>query len=296
MLLITDLDNTLYDWVTFFAESFQAMLRELALLLGRPESELIQEFKSLHQHYGTSEQPFVVLELPAVREHFGSVSQIELLKLLNVPLHAFNRARKQLLKLYDGVDETMRRLSAEEVTIVGHTEAIAANAFYRLRRLGIQRYFTRLYALEGNFKGHPDPVRAKELQPPPGFVRFVSKGERKPNPLLLRDICAQEGKSVHECWYVGDSIVRDISMAREAGVNAVWARYGTRYDRKHWDLLVKITHWTKEDVVREEQLHSIYDQVQPDHTIDSFDELMGLMLSHGRSLEIDAPRDIDASA
>jgi len=283
MLLITDLDNTLYDWVTFFAESFQAMLRELGVLLQRPESELIQEFKALHQYYGTSEQPFAVLELPAVGEHFGPLSRVELLNHLDVPLHAFNRARKQFLKLYDGVDETLRRLSAQGVTIVGHTEAIAANGFYRLQRLGIQRYFTRLYALEGNYKGHPDPVRAAALQPPPGFVRFVPQGERKPHPLLLRDICAQEGKSIRECWYVGDSIVRDISMAREAGANAVWARYGTRYDRKHWELLVKITHWTKEDVLREERLHSIYDKVQPDYTIDCFDELLRLMLSHGPS-------------
>jgi FMN phosphatase YigB (HAD superfamily) len=35
-LLITDLDNTLYDWVTFFTASFRSMVTELtSMLVGR---------------------------------------------------------------------------------------------------------------------------------------------------------------------------------------------------------------------------------------------------------------------
>jgi FMN phosphatase YigB (HAD superfamily) len=33
-LLVTDLDNTLYDWVTFFAQSFDAMVAKLIEMTG----------------------------------------------------------------------------------------------------------------------------------------------------------------------------------------------------------------------------------------------------------------------
>ena len=34
-LLITDLDNTLYDWVSFYAQSFSAMFDKLVEILKR---------------------------------------------------------------------------------------------------------------------------------------------------------------------------------------------------------------------------------------------------------------------
>ena len=69
-------------------------------------------------------------------------------------------------------------------------------------------------------------------------------------------------------YYLGDSLVRDIAMAKQAGVTAIWARYGTEYDPKHWQYLVKVTHWTDEDVQREKILKSKYSDVVPDYTIE----------------------------
>ncbi len=277
MLLITDLDNTLYDWVTFFAKSFEAMLDALVRQLGEPRSKLVKEFKAVHQHYGNSEHPFAVFDLPSVRSHFPNASRRELLDLLSEPLHAFNSARKQYLKLYDDVAKTLRTLTDHGVVIVGHSEAIAVNAFYRLDKLAIAPHFRRLYVLESRFEGHPDPERQKSFQIPNDFVREVPKSERKPNPALLKDICQREGVHASDCWYVGDSIVRDISMAREAGITSVWARYGTSYDRKLWEILVSITHWTDEDVSREERLQSLYHDVEPDFTVDAYSELLALI-------------------
>jgi hypothetical protein len=52
ILLITDLDNTLYDWVSFFTPSFKGMVDELIALLDVREETLLDEFKAVHQHYG----------------------------------------------------------------------------------------------------------------------------------------------------------------------------------------------------------------------------------------------------
>jgi phosphoglycolate phosphatase len=276
-LLITDLDNTLYDWVVFFSTAFQGMVEDLSLLLDFDKERLLDEFKVLHQQYGSSEQPFTVLDLPAVREKFGDVSRHQLMKLLDRPLHVFNSLRNKNLQLYNSVAETLDILQGEGVTLVGHTESTAENSLFRLQKLGIMHRFKHLYVLDSDYCGHPDPQRASALIPPPGLLRPVPRSERKPNPELLRDICLREGVRPQDTYYIGDSLTRDISMAKAAGVTAVWARYGTRYDRKLWEILVRVTHWTAEDVVREEELRKGYERIKPDFTIESFDEILEIL-------------------
>src|SRR5262245_26301782 len=148
-LLITDLDNTLYDWVTFFSASFRSMVDELVVLLDVPEETILEEFKRVHQRYGNSEQPYAVLELPSLQRKFSDLSRDEVLKRIDPALHSFNSMRKRTLRLYDGVAETLSELQHAGVRIVGHTEAVLANSYWRLRALSIDRHFSRLYTLEG---------------------------------------------------------------------------------------------------------------------------------------------------
>jgi FMN phosphatase YigB (HAD superfamily) len=282
-LLITDLDNTLYDWVTFFARSFSAMVGSLVEDLGFDRDELLDDFHALHQRLGNSEQPFAVLELPCIRERFGPLGRLALKERLEVPLRAFNSERKRTLTLYDSVAETLAALQDSGVTIVGHTESIKANAHYRLAKLGIVDRFRRLYVLDSGYLGHPDPERASEIRPPEGFVHVLPQASRKPNPEVLLEICAREGVAPEDAWYVGDSLTRDISMAKAAGVTSVWARYGTCYDSGLWDILVRVSHWSEEDIRREAELKKRHGTVQPDFTIDSFDELIQILgIEHER--------------
>ncbi len=280
-LIVTDLDNTLYDWVSFFSPSFDAMVQELQDLIEVDRQTLLDEFKSVHQRYGNSEQPYAILELPSVRQAFGGATESELVQKLQSPISAFDEARTKLLHLYDSVEETLSDLQNHGHVVVGHTEAILINSYYRMTKLDITKFFTRLYTLEGQWEDHPASDGKRKLAPPPDFVETIPQTERKPNPDLLRDICNREGFSVDEAIYVGDSLTRDISMAKSAGVLAVWARYGTYFDRTHWDTLVSVTHWTDEDVKREEMLKEMFQNVQPDHTIDSFGQLRSVMVQVG---------------
>lgn len=276
-LLITDLDNTLYDWVTFYARAFGSMVDAMAELLRVPRERLLDEFKTIHQSYGNSEQPFAALELPAVQQAYPGVSREELARCLDRPFQAFNTSRNAHLRLYDGVAETLQELNSRQIKIVGHTEAHPVNAWYRLRTLEASSYFSRLYALEGRLLPHPTPGRDNGQAQPPELVTLVPRTERKPNPRLLLDICEREGVAPHEACYVGDSLTRDISMAKEAGVTAVWARYGLSYDANLWAVLVRVTHWTAEDVAREAELKVHLGSVHPDHVIENFRELQPIM-------------------
>lgn len=282
-LLITDLDNTLYDWVTYFANSFSAMVKDLAVTLDIEEEMLLDEFKVVHQHYGNSEHPFAMFELPSVRRKFPDSSREELLYDLKSPLAAFRANREKHLRLYEGVHDTLKTLAGEGTVIVAHTEAVAIHAYYRLMRLDILKYFKHIYALEGFLEPHPNPSRAAELLPPPGLIEIIPRNERKPNPELLQDICRREGIRLSDACYVGDSLSRDVSMAKSAGVTAVWARYGTRYERSLWDILVRVTHWTDEDVAREAELSNLYSDIQPDYTIGEFADLLEVLGLRERS-------------
>lgn len=277
-LLITDLDNTLYDWVTFFSAAFRSMVGELNKLLDVPEETILSEFKTIHQRYGNSEQPFAVLELPSLQRRFADLSRDEVIRKIDPALHRFNSTRKQTLTLYQGAAETLEEIRNADVKIVGHTEAILANSYWRLRALGIERYFSRLYTLEGK-EAIYIPPESRWTDPPEAFVTVVPQEERKPNPQLLADICRKEGADIASTYYVGDSLVRDVAMAKQAGVTAIWARYGTIYDPECWTYLVKVTHWTDEDVSREKALRAKYRDVVPDYTIDSFSQLKSIVFA-----------------
>lgn len=79
-LLITDLDNTLYDWVSFYSQSFSAMAEELSKEINVPLDILLSEYKVIHQRFGNSEKPFATLELPSVISYFGTHDKILLQK------------------------------------------------------------------------------------------------------------------------------------------------------------------------------------------------------------------------
>lgn len=275
-LLITDLDNTLYDWVTYFANSFGVMAKCLAETLDIPIDQVLDEFKTVHQWYHNSEQPFALFEIASVRERYGHLQRADLKRQLDSAMYKFNKKRREHLCLYPNVEDTLLRLHRRGVRIVGHTEAIAVNAYFRLRFLKIDKLFTRLYAIGGHVKPHPEPERELALAPPPDFLRILPVSERKPNPALLVDICAQEGFAIDDAVYVGDSLTRDMSMAKFAGVKAVWAAYGLEYEKSLWDFLVRVTHWSTEDIEREARLRTEFKDVLPDATIRDFGELLSL--------------------
>lgn len=277
-LLITDLDNTLYDWVTYFGRSFAAMVPVLEQLLETPGDQLLREFKVVHQRYGDSETPFATLELASVRRRYGDVSRLELQQKLSPAFEAFNAVRRSSLVLYPGVASTLKELRGRGIVIVGHTEASDINAINRLVRLNIHTHFKHLFALESTHPPHPDPNHTDENSDlARSLVRRVPRSERKPNPDLLLDICRQEEVDPRDAYYIGDSLTRDISMANACATHSVWARYGTVYDPSHWQTLVAITHWTDDDVRREGELKSRLKDVQPEFVVDSFAELLRLI-------------------
>lgn len=273
-LLVTDLDNTLYDWVTFFARTFYSMVDVATKVLDVPEETLLDELREVHQRHYNTEHPYALLETRTVLAKYPGLSRARRAALLEEVFHKFNRCRDQLLILYPGVEETLRSVYSQGVAIVGHTEATVPNALFRLQKLGIDQFFDRVYAPAPLVDDDLDAFFAGARVPSTVEVTRLRQNERKPDPRVLFDICRGMGVEPKRTLYVGDSIARDIGMAKEAGARTAWAEYGNRYDPALWDRLVRITHWSAEDVERTQAAKERYGHTLPDVTLhESFAEI-----------------------
>lgn len=263
-LLITDLDDTLYDWLGFFIPSFYGMVDEIVNITRINRETLLKEFKLIHQHYGSVEYPFAALELPSILNKYNGKSKEEIKVILDGAFHKFNSIRKRNLQLYDGVEETLKQLSEDDVIIIGYTESAQENGFYRLEKLGISQYFKHIYASESQYRND--------------FItndKIIKVKTRKPDKEILLGICRRENCNLSEAIYVGDSITKDIYMAGLAGVTSVWVNY-PKIKNNYYNMLVDITSWTEEDFDREKLIKQEYERnkMKPDYTICNFKDLL----------------------
>lgn len=266
-LLITDLDDTLYDWLGFFIPSFYAMIDEVVKITGIPKEILIEEYKTKHQYYGSVEYPFVTLELPSVLKKYKDLTTCEIKEVLSEAFHRFNSVRKEKLKLYEGVENTLKELFENNIVIIGYTESSQENGFYRLKKLGIEKYFKTVYVSSSNYENNY-PVSEK--------IKVVST--KKPNKEVLLNICNCEQCSTDETIYIGDSLTKDIYMANMADITSVLIKH-PKEKNDYYSRLVDITSWTQDDFQRESKIKEECETrgIYPDYTIHKFDELINIL-------------------
>lgn len=247
--LICDFDNTLYDWIGYFVPSFFAMVDAAVGIIGCDREQLLLDFKLVHQKHGDSEHPFSLLETSTVVRAFSGRSPQEIRRLLDPAFHAFNRARKEYLFAYEGVHDALERLSSIGIRIVGHTEARPLAVRDRLKRLSLERFFSRVYCRE-RAEAHAqvdfDDANSSELVE-------LSHHQQKPSASVLFEICDRENLNLAEAVYVGDSLFKDVSMANAANMPVAWAKYGTHAPPEVYAKLVSVSHWSDADVARARQ-------------------------------------------
>jgi FMN phosphatase YigB (HAD superfamily) len=276
-LLVCDLDNTLYDWVGYFVPSFNAMVDAAVQVMECDREQLLDDLREVHQKHHDSEHPFALLETATVVHRFPGMSLRETAEILNPAFHAFNSMRKKTLHLNPGVAEGLAALKREGVAVVAHTESKLYGAFDRLQRLGILDCFEKIYCRERPKSAHPNPdnQRAWLDRIPLEKARELANHQAKPDPDVLLEICRIEGAAPDQTAYVGDSVARDILMAKRAGVFAIWAEYGAQHDRALYADLVRVTHWTTDEVQREGMLRAEASRISPDYTAsNSFSEVL----------------------
>jgi phosphoglycolate phosphatase-like HAD superfamily hydrolase len=277
-LVITDLDDTLWDWLEMWHSSFQPYLKRISVETGIKQSDLIPAFKKLHQQFGTTEMSFAYKEIGLIDKTFHPLFENSTGDCKSI-LHEYYSNKKNNLKLYDGVLDTLIKIKSTGAKIVAFTESYVFFTKYRLKHLELDGIIDAIYSPQGS--NLPSSVSKHYVEDywEPKYTKMMSlpNDTRKPNPTILENIINDCNVIKQEVIYIGDKLDRDIYMAEQAEVTSVYAKYGHVTQTEKYKLLVNVTHWTDEDVLREEKFRNNLPHIkQPDFTINKFSELLTL--------------------
>ncbi|MDE1675285.1 HAD hydrolase-like protein [Nocardia gipuzkoensis] len=276
-LLVTDLDNTLWDWFETWHVSFSAMLRRLEEMSGIPQPQLEVEIKAVHQRRGTSEYSALLTELPSLQKLHPNG---DLLQIYDSAIHVLNSERVRTTRLYPGVRETVEELRQRNVPVVAYTESVAYWSEWRIKKTGLDGLISTLYTAPDH--DLPLGLTVNDLRKLPAEEyglratdhRHVPKGVFKPDTSILSKIITDRGLSPDQVVYVGDSLMKDVVMAQRTGAYDVHAQYGAAQHRPEYELLRRVSHWTEEDVERERTISAGGD-INPNYTLQrEFSELL----------------------
>src|SRR5271165_6245366 len=118
-VLITDLDNTLFDWVELWLNCFSTMLDGIVEISGIEKEQLMPEIAAVHQRHGTSEYAFLIEELPSVQKMLVGRKSTDVFA---PAIDAYRQQRKLHLKLYPRVAEALLEIKGRGTRIIAYTE------------------------------------------------------------------------------------------------------------------------------------------------------------------------------
>jgi len=273
--VITDLDNTLFDWMRMWFKPFRSFLDGLVAITGTPESQILNEIRAINQKYRTTEYSFLLYELPSLKELNHGKDPYDQYGAL---IDSYKSQRDALLSLYPSVESTLRTIKAHGTLIVGFTESIDFQAKNRVRKLGLDGLLDYLYSPEdhsipeevsfGNLRKHEDSHYALRLTK----QRFLPKGQLKPDSRLLDSILEEVMANKKETIYIGDNLRKDMSMATNSQLIPVHAKYGETVNHPGYGLLKKVSFWKDSEIARETKFYE--EKFQPDYTIHAFAEIL----------------------
>lgn len=255
--LIIDLDNTIFDWFANWYASFDPIYQEIVAVSTNSVAEVEEDIRRVHQYHRTSEYSFLIEELEVLenidekggrREQFREAIQKSRL------------GRDNNMQLYDGVFKSLWDIKNKGTKIIAYTESMAFYSSYRLKRFGLDGVIDVLYSPQDHIIPYGTSLHELRRLPDDFYQLQVTEtkntplGELKPNPKILLDIIKAEAASIDRCIYVGDSLFKDVAMARDIAVLDVHAKYGESQKRPEYELLRRVSHWTEEDVKREKEI------------------------------------------
>ncbi len=277
-LVVTDLDDTIWDWLTMWYNSFEPYLSRISDETGISKEVLIKNFKSLHQHYGTTEMSFAYKELGIIdKEYYHAFDQGG--TQVRSIIHEYYSNKKNSLRLYDGVVETLRQIKSRGTKVVAFTESYVFFTKYRIKHLNLDGIIDTIYSPKGSnlplsvYRHYSEDF----WDPQVTEIRTLSNDIRKPSAEILNQIVEDYNVDKAQVIYIGDKLDRDVFMAQQSGITSVHAKYGHVIDDDKYALLKRVTHWTDEDVQREIEFKENNKNIPPaDFILNDFSELLDL--------------------
>jgi FMN phosphatase YigB (HAD superfamily) len=245
-LFVTDIDNTLFDWVKYYVTAYSALLRTVEKTIGVSYDQLASESREVFTAHGSIEYPFVIQELPSVIKHYKSDIDAMLGDAVRPGRDAFLAAATTALAPYPGVPEALKeyRKRCKGIPIVALTDAPRYVAMWKLNKLGLLHYFDAVYGLadprlptsreHNRVKVDPE-ILLKHLQQSnfdyKGKIRILPDEYEKPGTRGLKTVLMdheldENPLSRQSVLWVGDNQRKDIGLGKRLGVRTGWAQYG----------------------------------------------------------------------
>ncbi|PZA13795.1 hypothetical protein DNX69_01690 [Rhodopseudomonas palustris] len=262
-LIVFDLDNTLYDWYSTFIPAFYEMVDVACRLLGANRDALLDELQKVHRTHHDVEHPFSLLETQMAQRLIAKKGYTQAKEILDPAFHAFNKVRKRNLSLFPNTMETLDELRAQGAKLIAFTDSKYYSTLGRVERMKLTDSFVRIYCRERSPTStqQSDNLDVQLIEK----VRELPAHEAKPDPQVILDIAKQERVPISRIAYVGDSLAKDVLMAKRAGCLAIWAKYGAQVDPETYAKLIRISHWTSGDIAREKSYSNAAKDVAPDY-------------------------------
>lgn len=297
-LLVCDIDNTVFDWVTYYVHALEALFKKLTEVIPVTQEQLLQEAKKVFEHHSSIEYPFLAQELPSVRKHYGEDVDRMLAEAVQPARDAFMQQAALYLKSYDDVIATFDEIRRQfpKLPIIALTDAPRYVAMWKLNKLGILHEFSAVYGLSDPIlPTAPDLGRVLVEQEIllkhvsksnfgfKGKIRILPEDYEKPGTkglkTVLMDYGLDEDKTTrHQVLWIGDNLKKDVGLGRELGVCTIWARYGTQIQPA---LKQRLVAFSPMDKVTKNVALDPADQntPKPDYVIDAFAGLLPILAS-----------------
>jgi phosphoglycolate phosphatase len=249
-LIVTDIDNTVFDWVRYYVTAFNALLDTVGRIIGSSRESLAGEAKDVFSRHGSIEYPFLAQELASVNKFYGADIDRMLSEAVFPAREAFMNAAQTVLTPYPDVKVTLAALKSKfpDLPIVALTDAPRYVAMWKLNKLGLLEYFDAVYGLadprvptcEVTRRVKVDPeILLKHLQQSNfgfrGRIRILPDEYEKPGVRGLKtvlmdyDLDEPVQQRARVLW-VGDNLRKDIGLGNRLGVRSAWAKYGTNIE------------------------------------------------------------------
>lgn len=245
-LIVTDIDNTVFNWVDYYVTAFNALLDAVGQCIGSSREELAGEAKDVFSAHGSIEYPFVTQELKSVNKYYGDDIDGMLTGAVWKGREAFNLAAQSVLHPYSDVVRSLAKIKRTypNLPIVALTDAPRYVAMWKLNKLGILNFFDAVYGLA-------DPrvpicmmtsrikldneILVKHLQQInfgfKGKIRILPDDYEKPGirglKTVLMDYDLDEPIERREkVLWIGDNLRKDVGLGNRLKLRSAWAEYG----------------------------------------------------------------------
>lgn len=286
-LIVTDIDNTLFDWVDYYANAIPPMLKEVESITKVPYAQLSKEASKVFTDHSI-EYPFVVQELPSVIEYCNHDVDRMLREVAEPSRAAFKDAAAPHLIPYKRVIYTLDILSktCPNIPIVALTDAPRYIAMWKLNKLGILHYFDSVFGLEDpmlpidkydRVKVDSD-VLMKHIKKHSfdfkGKVRILPDEYEKPGVKGFKSILVEyEIEDPKQVLWIGDNVTKDVALGKKLGVVTAWAKYGATHSKKTLKSLQDFA--PQDNLAKHSNMHVLEaESPQPDLILESFDEIL----------------------